>query len=163
MGWKQFQSTPLTLLVTIECTKEGVKFSANGDIGNGAVTLRPHTDVDKPKNNVEVSLTEPVSLTFSLKYLINFCKATGLSEQVELSLSSEVPLLVDYDLGNNTGFLRFYLAPKVRMRLHIFNTQALIGGLDRRRGIVVATFCCSNVWGTGMGDAYGYERTSMST
>jgi proliferating cell nuclear antigen len=113
MEWAWLQPASLTSLVTIECTKEGVKFSANGDIGNGAVTLRPHTDVDKPKNNVEVSLTEPVSLTFSLKYLINFCKATGLSEQVELSLSSEVPLLVDYDLGNNTGFLRFYLAPKV--------------------------------------------------
>ncbi|KAF2435867.1 proliferating cell nuclear antigen [Tothia fuscella] len=99
--------------VTIECTKEGVKFSSNGDIGNGAVTLRQHTDVDKPDKNVEISLTEPVSLTFSLKYLLNFCKATGLSSSVELSLSSEVPLLVDYTLGSNNGFLRFYLAPKI--------------------------------------------------
>lgn len=98
--------------VGIECTKEGVKFSAQGDIGSGAVTLRSHTDVEHPDNNVEIDLSEPVALTFSLKYLVNFCKATGLSAQVKLCLSSEVPLLVEYALSNNS-YLRFYLAPKV--------------------------------------------------
>jgi len=98
--------------VGIECTKEGVKFSAAGDIGSGSVTLRSHSDVEKPENNVEINLSEPVALTFSLKYLVNFCKATGLSTQVKLCLSSEVPLLVEYALSNNS-YLRFYLAPKV--------------------------------------------------
>ncbi|KAF2146473.1 uncharacterized protein K452DRAFT_262279 [Aplosporella prunicola CBS 121167] len=98
--------------VSIECTKEGVKFSCQGDIGSGSVTLRSHTDVDKPENNVDIDLTEPVSLTFSLKYLANFCKATGLSGQVKLCLSNEVPLLVEYALSNNS-YLRFYLAPKI--------------------------------------------------
>lgn len=100
-------------IVGIECTKEGVKFASQGDIGSGAVTLRSHTDVEKPDNNVEIDLSEPVALTFSLKYLVNFCKATGLSSQVKLCLSSEVPLLVEYALSNNS-YLRFYLAPKVR-------------------------------------------------
>jgi proliferating cell nuclear antigen len=98
--------------VAIECTKEGVNFKASGDIGNGSVTLRPHTDVEKPDQNVEISLTEPVALTFSLKYLVNFCKATSLSGQVNICLSNEVPLLVEYKLANNS-YLRFYLAPKV--------------------------------------------------
>jgi proliferating cell nuclear antigen len=98
--------------VGIECTKEGVKFAAQGDIGSGAVTLRSHTDVEKPENNVEINLSEPVALTFSLKYLVNFTKATGLSSSVKLCLSSEVPLLVEYALSNNS-YLRFYLAPKV--------------------------------------------------
>lgn len=57
-------------------------------------------------------MSEPVSLTFSLKYLVNFCKASSLSASVKLSLSNEVPLLVEYDLGSNSS-LRFYLAPKV--------------------------------------------------
>ena len=99
--------------VAIECTKEGVKFACNGDIGSGAVTLRSHTDVEKPEKNIEINLTEPVALTFSLKYLVNFCKASGLSDQVKLCLSNEVPLLVEYALSNNS-YLRFYLAPKVR-------------------------------------------------
>lgn len=98
--------------VSIEATKDGVKFSCSGDIGNGAVTLRGHSNVDKPELNVDIALTEPVALTFSLKYLVNFCKASGLSSTVKLCLSNEVPLLVEYSLASNS-YLRFYLAPKV--------------------------------------------------
>lgn len=81
-------------------------------MGNGAVTLRSHTNIDKPELNVEIELTEPVSLTFSLKYLVNFCKASGLSGTVRLCLSNEVPLLVEYALAGSS-YLRFYLAPKI--------------------------------------------------
>ncbi|PGH14221.1 proliferating cell nuclear antigen (pcna) [Helicocarpus griseus UAMH5409] len=97
--------------VMIEANKDGVKFSCQGEIGNGAITLRQHTNVDKPDQNVSIALSEPVSLTFSLKYLTNFCKATGLSSSVRLCLSQEVPLLVEYGLGS--GHLRFFLAPKI--------------------------------------------------
>jgi len=98
--------------VSIEASKDGVKFSCAGDIGNGAVTLRSHNNVEKPELNVEIELTEPVSLTFSLKYLVNFCKAAGLSKSVKLCLSNEVPLLVEYALAGSS-YLRFYLAPKI--------------------------------------------------
>ncbi|KAI9755593.1 MAG: proliferating cell nuclear antigen [Lichina confinis] len=98
--------------VSIEATKEGVKFACAGDIGSGAVTVRPHSNVDKPDTNVEIQLTEPVALTFSLKYLVNFCKATGLSGSVKLCLSGEVPLLVEYGLAGSS-YLRYYLAPKI--------------------------------------------------
>ncbi|PYH96382.1 proliferating cell nuclear antigen [Aspergillus ellipticus CBS 707.79] len=97
--------------VVIEATKEGVKFSCQGDIGSGSVTIRSHTNVENPAQNVSIDLTEPVALTFSLKYLVNFCKATSLSTKVSLCLSQEVPLLVEYGLGS--GHLRFYLAPKI--------------------------------------------------
>ncbi|RDW67730.1 proliferating cell nuclear antigen [Coleophoma cylindrospora] len=98
--------------VSIEASKDGVKFSCTGDIGNGAVTLRPHSDVEKPQHNVDIELTEPVALTFSLKYLVNFCKASALSSSVKLCLSNEVPLLVEYALAGSS-YLRFYLAPKI--------------------------------------------------
>jgi proliferating cell nuclear antigen len=62
--------------------------------------------------NVDIELTDPVSLTFSLKYLVNFCKASALSGTVKLCLSAEVPLLVEYSLAGSS-YLRFYLAPKV--------------------------------------------------
>ncbi|PQE20802.1 MFS monosaccharide transporter protein [Rutstroemia sp. NJR-2017a BBW] len=97
--------------VSIEASKDGVKFHCAGDIGNGAVTLRSHNNVEKPELNVDIELTEPVSLTFSLKYLVNFCKAAGLSKSVKLCLSNEVPLLVEYQLAGSS-YLRFYLAPK---------------------------------------------------
>ncbi|CAG8115162.1 unnamed protein product, partial [Penicillium nalgiovense] len=101
----------MSFVVVIEASKEGVKFSCQGDIGNGSVTIRQHTNVDKPDQNVVINLSEPVALTFSLKYLVNFCKASNLSSSVVLHLSQEVPLLVEYGLGS--GHLRFYLAPKV--------------------------------------------------
>ena len=122
--------------VAIEATKEGVKFACSGDIGNGSVTLRNHANVDKPELNVEIELTEPVALTFSLKYLVNFCKASGLSNQVKLCLSNEVPLLVEYELASNS-YLRFYLAPKVlfpRSTIHtLFNCSHFYA--DWRRGL----------------------------
>lgn len=118
-------------LVSIECTKEGVKFACQGDIGSGSVQLRQHSSVDKPNEAVEIDLTEPVSLTFSLKYLTNFCKASGLSETVKLCLSAEVPLLVEYGLQNNS-YLRFYLAPKV---LHYHPTLRL-DDVDSHRSVM---------------------------
>ena len=98
--------------MSIEASKDGVKFACSGDIGNGAVTLRSHSNIEKPEQNIEIDLSEPVALTFSLKYLVNFCKASGLSTSVKLCLSNEVPLLVEYMLAGSS-YLRFYLAPKV--------------------------------------------------
>lgn len=100
--------------MAIEASKDGVKFTCAGDIGNGAVTLRSHTNAEKEDESVAIDLTEPVALTFSLKYLVNFCKAAGLSKTVKLCLSNEVPLLVEYALAGSS-YLRFYLAPKVSL------------------------------------------------
>lgn len=116
--------------VSIECTKEGVKFACNGDIGSGSVTLRSHTNVEKPEQNIDISLSESVALTFSLKYLVNFCKASGLSSRVRLSLSNEVPLLVEYPMANNS-YLRFYLAPKVCILLSLRKQEHVTDMFDR--------------------------------
>lgn len=50
-------------------------------------------------------------MELNLKYLNNFCKASGLAQNVHLGMSSEVPIMVEYLLPN--GYLRFYLAPKI--------------------------------------------------
>lgn len=134
--------------VSIECTKEGVKFSCQGDIGSGSVQLRQHTGVESSKENVEIDLSEPVALTFSLKYLVNFCKASGLSDSVKLCLSSEVPLLVEYTLSENS-YLRFYLAPKVG-RLYAAKVVITLTPTDRRRGVVYCNTMFSGfMWDTG--------------
>lgn len=91
---------------------------------------------------MEIDLTEPVSLTFSLKYLTNFCKASGLSETVKLCLSSEVPLLVEYGLTSNS-YLRFYLAPKVRQCLVFLivpsNARRLGTKSDRMKTLLITS------------------------
>ncbi|KAL1953613.1 hypothetical protein VTO42DRAFT_2531 [Malbranchea cinnamomea] len=98
--------------VLIEASKDGIKFSCQGEIGNGSITIRQRSNVDNPENDVSIHLTEPVALTFSVKYLLNFCKAQALSSKVRLCLSQEVPLLVEYGL-DGSGHLRFFLAPKI--------------------------------------------------
>lgn len=102
--------------VKITATKEGVKFSVNGDMGNGCIICKPGMD-EKDDTAVAIKLEEDISLTFALRYLNFFCKATTLSTSVKLKMSPEIPLVVEYkieqDDGDSMGHLRFYLAPKI--------------------------------------------------
>jgi hypothetical protein len=43
---------------------------------------------------VIIEMNQHVSLTFSLKYLVNFSKSSTLSNKVQLMMSNDVPLLV---------------------------------------------------------------------
>lgn len=96
----------------ISVTKDGVKFATSGDIGQANVTVRQNTTVDKEEEMVCVELQEPVSLTFALRYLNSFTKATPLSSQVILSMSKDLPVVVEYKI-EDMGYVRYYLAPKI--------------------------------------------------
>lgn len=99
--------------VNISVSKEGIRFAVNGDIGKGSTTLRPTQSADKSEDeSTSIELTEPVDLSFALKYLNHFTKATPLSLGVTLSMSPDVPVVVEYRV-DTFGYLRFYLAPKI--------------------------------------------------
>ncbi|KAI7856297.1 proliferating cell nuclear antigen [Circinella umbellata] len=98
--------------VTIECTKEGIKFGNEGEVGKGSVTLKANSMIDNEDDATVIELQQSVSMAFSIKYLVNFTKATPLSSRVSLSMSNDVPLLVEYKL-DNLGYVRYYLAPKI--------------------------------------------------
>ncbi|KAJ3563700.1 hypothetical protein NP233_g8770 [Leucocoprinus birnbaumii] len=66
---------------------------------------------DEDDQAVVIEMNQHVSLTFSLKYLVNFSKSASLSAKVQLMMSNDVPLLVSYDWDN--GYIRYYLAPKI--------------------------------------------------
>jgi len=97
--------------IAIACTKQGVKFSSTGDIGTGNIKLAQTSNVDDD-DAVSIDLQEPVTLTFAARYLNSFAKAAGLSKQVQLSLSQEVPLVVEFKI-EDIGYIRYYLAPKI--------------------------------------------------
>jgi len=103
--------------VTISCAKDCVRFAASGDLGSGTIRVNQNSNADKPDEAVTVKMTDPICLSFALKYLNHFAKATPLSSQVKLSLSADVPLVVEYALTDdddeNTGYVRYYLAPKI--------------------------------------------------
>jgi proliferating cell nuclear antigen len=56
---------------------------------------------------------EPVENTFSLKFLHSFSKGDALSNQVNLMMSENTPLVVEYKI-EEIGHLKFYLAPKLQ-------------------------------------------------
>jgi proliferating cell nuclear antigen len=152
---------------TISCTKEGVAFKVEGDLGSGSImvsnivdassswSLSPSLTNDKstpacpagseywncrkgggcgkdrdtlqpllqsvlpaiPETpframQVVVTIEEPVELSFALRYLNMFIKATPLAAVVILSMSPEVPIVVEYPI-DQTGHIQYFLAPKI--------------------------------------------------
>merc|ERR1712110_621619 len=58
----------------VNASKDGIKFSVSGDVGAGNVVLKPR-ESDKPEEKVTLTVREPVSATFALRYLVTFAKA----------------------------------------------------------------------------------------
>merc|ERR1712007_54886 len=97
----------------IKASKEGITFSVQGDVGAGNVMLKPR-ESDKPEEKVGLTVFEPVTATFALRYLVIFAKAAPLCGVVELGLGPDAPLSVKFDLeAADNGFMQFYLAPKI--------------------------------------------------
>ena len=66
----------------------------------------------QPEEATIIEMNEPVSLTFALRYMNSFTKASPLSSTVTISLSSELLVVVEYRIAK-MGYIRFYLAPKI--------------------------------------------------
>ena len=59
--------------IQISGSKEGLKFMVQGDLGSGNVVLKPR-EGEKPEEKVTLTVHEPVTATFALRYLVNFSK-----------------------------------------------------------------------------------------
>lgn len=97
--------------MTIDTSNDFIKFSVEGDCGSGSVKIGP-TDGESREDQVVIQTDEQVCLSFALRYLTMFTKATNLSTMVNVSLSNDSPLVVKYDIAN-LGSLQYYLAPKI--------------------------------------------------
>lgn len=81
-------------------------------LGSDLVYLFVLGEPSKPEEATVIEMNEPVTLTFALRYLNSFTKATPLSNTVTISLSSDLPVVVEYKIAE-MGYIRFYLAPKI--------------------------------------------------
>eukprot|EP01066_Platyproteum_vivax_P000793 Platyproteum_vivax@DN10878_c0_g1_i1.p1 len=99
--------------VTMSVSKDGLKFTTKGEIGGGSIVLKPKNSTDK-RDAVSIRATETVNLTFALRYLNYFAKATPLSRTVRLQMSTGQPLEVMFTILDDEakGSIKFYLAPK---------------------------------------------------
>ena len=55
---------------------------------------------------------ETIDLTDSLTYISKMCITNKLSNEVGFSISSECPMKISYDLGDQSHMV-FYIAPKI--------------------------------------------------
>ena len=99
--------------VVISVSKEAIKFSIEGDIGNASIYVKPVTAADSTDSvRTSIHLNTPVSCSLSLKHVSLYTKAAPLSDTVKISLSNQYPAIFEFFL-EGIGYLKYYLAPKI--------------------------------------------------
>ena len=99
--------------VKISVDSKCVTFAVNGSNTDAHFTYANFESAGKDGSQVSITCTEQIELSFALRYLNFFTKAAPLSENVKLCLSKERPFLVQFDLDDDAGSIKYYLAPKV--------------------------------------------------
>ena len=102
--------TQITDTLNISVDKNNIKFSVSGDIGGGSITLK-RNESEKSEERLLLEVTEGVNMAFALRYLNLFNKASSLGDTVVLSMSPEVPVVVQFAF--EIGELKYFLAPKI--------------------------------------------------
>jgi len=92
----------------IDCSEEKIMLhSLSVDQGKMAVEMK----IDD-LTEYSINEGETMHITFSLKILHNICLYNKLSKDVIVHLTSNFPMKIVYDLGENANMV-FYLAPKI--------------------------------------------------
>lgn len=91
-----------------------VVFSGKGDSVTNIVTYTSgSTSADDDESEiVSIDVRKDIKVSYSIKFMNHFTKATSLCSRVRISVSNNVPMTVEYGIEDN-GYLRFYLAPKI--------------------------------------------------
>ena len=103
--------TQLAEAVKIEIEDRVATFSFSGKAGAGKIRMKKN-NAEKSEDQIDIKCDEKVCSNYGLQYLNSFAKASSLSNQVTLYLSSQFPLMIEYEI-ENMGFVKFYLAPKM--------------------------------------------------
>jgi proliferating cell nuclear antigen len=93
--------------LNIICNEDILEFNANGDTGKLKVNI-PIDDL----NEYAISEGETLDISYSLNHIGKMCLSTKLGQHVSLSISSEYPMAIKYDLGDDST-VAFYIAPKI--------------------------------------------------
>ena len=97
----------LSETVTIEASTDYVQFSIEGEVGSGVIKI----STNDGSSEKEIK-QDKVTLSFALRYLNMFNKASSLCNYVKLMLACDTPLVVEYEI-EHMGSLKYYLAPKI--------------------------------------------------
>jgi proliferating cell nuclear antigen PCNA len=93
--------------LNIICTDDTLEFNASGDTGKLKVNI-PIDDL----NEYAIAEDDSIDISYSLNHIGKMCLSTKLGQHVSLSISSEYPMAIKYDLGDESS-VAFYIAPKI--------------------------------------------------
>lgn len=93
--------------LNIICSDDVLEFNASGDTGKLKVNI-PIDDL----NEYAIAEGDTVNISYSLNHIGKMCLSTKLGQNVSLSISSEYPMAIKYDLGDDST-VAFYIAPKI--------------------------------------------------
>jgi proliferating cell nuclear antigen len=93
--------------LNIKCSETLVELNANGDFTKLKVNI-PIDDLDE----YVINEGEDINISFSLSHLSKMCSSMKLSSTINLSLSRENPMLLKYNLGDDSN-VSFFIAPKL--------------------------------------------------
>jgi proliferating cell nuclear antigen len=93
--------------LNITCTEDVLEFNASGDTGKLKVNI-PIDDL----NEYAISEGETLDISYSLNHIGKMCLSTKLGSSVSISISTEFPMALKYDLGDDSS-VAFYIAPKI--------------------------------------------------
>ena len=93
--------------LNIKCNETSLDLFASGELAKLKVNI-PIDDL----NEFAIADGEEFNLSFSLNHICKMCTSNKLGETINVSLSSEFPMSLKYNLGDNS-LVVFYIAPKV--------------------------------------------------
>ena len=94
--------------INIVCSEERIDLITHGVTGQMTVNI-PIEDL----NEYSIIEGEEINLNYSLSYIAKMCLSNKLTNFIEFFISSEFPMKIKYDLGQESSVV-FYIAPKIK-------------------------------------------------
>ena len=92
--------------ITLTVSAEGFELSSKGD--TDYVNLKLPKDLIK-----EINCSENVKSMFSLSYFSNMIKSVGTGNDVSLSLGTDYPIMMEFEISEGKGRVKYLLAPRI--------------------------------------------------
>lgn len=95
--------------LNIKCSENLLELNSDGDTGKLKVNI-PIDDL----NEYAIAEGDELDISYSLNHIGKMCLSTKLGVNVSISISTEYPMAIKYDLGVSEGnIVAFYIAPKI--------------------------------------------------
>lgn len=93
--------------LNIKCNEDILELNASGE----SAKIKVNIPIDE-LNEFAIEEDGNLDISFSLNHLCKMCTSTKLGSKIDVSLSTEYPMLLKYSLGDDSN-VSFYIAPKV--------------------------------------------------